>query len=151
MQGDIIAANIAISKMGELKFFQVNLPGDVSTITGIAGDIRGYSVAPVSTGRMLAGTLKLQSELQAGICYSCQLFTGRNAIEDIIRGFTYTGGNVADLYPSPYSGGTFRGIQPVRIPGCHVLFGCFEDEIGKQTATDTSYIVSIYLYTERIK
>lgn len=148
MQGDIIAAKIFINTKGELNFFQISIPDDVQAITGIVAEIRGFSIAPFPLTRLLAGTLKLQSEQLADICYSCQLFIGNNGIRDIITGFTYAGGTIADLYPSVYSGSTFRDVQPVRIPGCHVLFGCFEDEIGK-LIPGISYEISLHLYTER--
>ena len=148
MQGNIIAVNIPVSRKGELNFFQVNIPNDVNRITGIVAEITGYSIAPGLNGRTLAGTLKLQSEQNSNICYSCQLFTGTNGIEDVIKGFTYAGGDVADLYPSLYSGSTFRGIQPIRIPGSYVVFGCFEDNIGKQLNQDVTYNVGLLLYTD---
>src|SRR4051794_40865726 len=114
MQGNIIAVHIPISRKGELNFFQVNIPDDVKRITGIVAEVAGFNAKPDLSKRSLAGILKLQSEQSANICYSCQLFTGRNSIEDVIKGFTYAGGDIADLYPSPYSGSTFRGFQPVR-------------------------------------
>jgi len=147
MQGNIIAVNIPISRKGELNFFQVNLPDDVNGITGIVAELRGFSAAPDLSTRTLAGTLKLQAEQNAGICYSCQLYTGKNAIEDIITGFTYAGGNITDLYPSVYSGSTFRGVQPVKIPNSYVVFGCFEDNIGKQMNQDVAYNLGLHLYT----
>ena len=146
MQGNIIAVNVAISRKGELNFFQVNIPDDVKGITGIVAEINGFSAAPDLSKRTLAGTLKLQAEQSSGICYSCQLFTGRNGIEDVIKGFTYAGGNITDLYPSVYSGSTFRGIQPVRINGSYVVFGCFEDNIGRQMNQDIAYNVALHMY-----
>ncbi len=148
MHSNIIAVNIPISTKGELNFFQLNLPDDVNVIQGVVADVSGFSVAPDLTKRTMAGTLKLQSEQQSNICYSCQLFTGANGIEDTISGFTYSGGDIADLYPSVYSGNTFSGIQPLRIAGTYVLFGCFEDNIGKQLGQDVAYNVSLHLYTE---
>jgi hypothetical protein len=146
MQGNIIAVSIPVSRKGELNFFQVNIPDDVKGITGIVAEINGFSIAPDLSKRILAGTLKLQAEQSAGICYNCQLFTGRNSIEDVIKGFTYAGGNVTDLYPSVYSGSTFRGIQPVQISGSYVVFGCFEDNIGNQMDQDVAYNVVLHLY-----
>lgn len=148
MQGNIIAVNIPISRKGELNFFQVNIPDDVKCITGIVAEITGFSVAPDLSKRSLAGTLKLQSEQNSNICYSCQLFIGSNSVEDVIKGFTYAGGDIADLYPSPYSGSTFRGIQPVRIPNSYIVFGCFEDNIGRQLNQDVAYNVGLHLWTE---
>jgi len=147
MQGNIIAVDIPIRAKGELNFFQVNIPDDVKCITGIVAEIRGYNIVPGAV-RNLAGTLKLQSEQGSNICYSCQLFTGANAIEDIISGFTYAGGNITDLYVSRYSGSTFRDIQPVRIPNSYIVFGCFEDNIGKQLNQDVAYNVGLHLFTE---
>ena len=149
MQGNIIAVDIPIYRKREMSFFQVNLPDDVQCITGIVAEIRGYDTVPTPGVRNLAGTVKLQSEQLSGMCYSCQLFTGESAIEDdVVKGLTYAGGDIADLYPSKSSGGTFRGIQPVRIPNCYVVFGCFEDNIGKLMNQDVAYNVSLLLYTE---
>lgn len=149
MQGNIIAVNIPVSRKGEMNFFQVNIPNDVARITGIIAEINGFNVAPDLTKRTLAGTLKLQSEQSLNICYSCQLFIGTNPIEDVIKGFTYAGGDIADLYPSPYSGSTFRGFQPVRIANSYIISGCFEDNIGRSLNQDITYNVNLHLWTER--
>jgi hypothetical protein len=148
MQGNIIAVDIPVTGKGEINFFQVNIPDDIKRITGIIAEVKGFSGVAI-VARNLVGTLKLQTEQGSNICYSCQLFAGSNAISDSIGGFTYAGGNIADLYPSRYSGSTFRGIQPVRISGSYVVFGCFEDNIGRQLNQDAAYTVSLLLYTER--
>lgn len=149
MQGNIIAVDIPVYRQGEINFFQVNLPDDVKGIRGIAAEIRGYDTIPTPGVRNLAGTVKLQSEQLSGICYTCQLFTGESAIEqDVVKGLTYAGGDIADLYPSKSSGSTFRGIQPVRISNSYVVFGCFEDNIGKLMNQDVAYTVSLLLYMD---
>lgn len=145
MQGNIIAVDIPIYRKGEMNFFQVNVPNDVKCITGIVAEIRGYSVAPTPGVRNIAGTVKLQTEQLSGICYSCQLFTDENAFK---QSMTFAGSNMIGLYSLKVSGSTFRGIQPVRIPNTFVLFGCFEDNIGKLMDQDIAYHVNLLLYTE---
>ena len=150
MTSNIVVVKIPVTTRGTLTFFQVSIPADAESIVGIETGIVGINTpGKVNlTGKNLIGTIKLQSEQVADLCYSSQVFFGTGSLETMLPGFDSAPQDLVNLFTFPFAGSTQRGIEQVVINNSYTLYGCYEDLLGKELNQDVSYTISLCLWTK---
>ena len=146
-----IIVEIPVSKKGELKFFEVNIPEDVilafdaeATIVGISGikDLRGLK------GKNVAGTIKLQSENTADLHFNSLVTFGSSPVEDLLPGYADVSSDLINLFVTPYYENDYRPVPSIETIDSYTLYGCYEDVIGKELNRDISYTISLCIWTK---
>jgi len=146
-----VIVEIPVTKKGQLNFFEVNIPKDVTlafdtqaTITGINGikDLRRLK------GMNVAGIIKLQSENTADLYYSSLLTFGNSPVEALLPGFTDVCGDLINMFVTPYYENDYKPIPSVETIDSYTLYGCYEDLLGKDLNQNISYSVSLCLWTK---
>ena len=146
-----IIIEIPVSKKGELKFFEVNIPKDVTLLFDTEASIMGISRI-INIRRLrsknIAGTLKLQSENTADLHYHSLITYGNTPVESLLPGYTDVSGDVVSLFATPYYENDYKPIPTIEAMDSYTLYGCYEDLLGKEMNQDVSYIISLCLWTE---
>jgi hypothetical protein len=146
-----IVTEIPVSKKGELVFFEVNIPKDVTlafdaeaAIWGISG-IRDLKVL---RGKNVAGTIKLQSENAEDLHYNVLITFGSSPVEVLLPGYADVNGELLNLFVSPYYQNNYRQVPSIEALDSYTIYGCYEDLIGKQLNLDITYNISLTLWTK---
>lgn len=162
----VIIKEIAITKQGEIKNFQIKLPKNVKRIIAVETDVLILSVldilipadagvgAPAPGGEAQAhylrwtaqknpvlGKLKLQSMERANIFFEAWLHF-----------MSYDGGmdDRGRIFPvSPYTLNANWYPKKVFAPlETTIVKGFYEDNIGKRLAADLSYTIKVFVWVE---
>jgi hypothetical protein len=148
MTSDIVVTKINITRSGELNFFQVNIPKDVVGITGIQTGILGVHIPGDGFGdKNHVGSIKLQAETPANMCYCCEVYFGSGTLENTLTGFDTASGDMVNLFTFPFASGSSSGVETTMIRNTHTIYGCYEDILGKQLGRDVPYTIGLYLWT----
>lgn len=149
MTSDIVVTKINISRSGELNFFQVNIPKDVVGITGIQTGILGINVPGAKfSSKNHVGTIKLQTETPANMCYCGEVYFGSGALENTLTGFDTANRDMVKLFTFPFASGSSSDVETTMIRDTYTLYGCYEDLLGKQLGRNVSYTIGLYLWTK---
>jgi hypothetical protein len=152
MNGNILVHILAISRAGEQQYFQLNIPRDVTVITGIITSIQLVDVPPVSgTGQV--GLLQLQATGKANGCYNSIVKLEPAAALKGDLGLTAYQAGFSQVNTLMTNGIAQRGLtspESFQLPPCNSFYGNYRDLLGKGLKKDVRYRVSITLYTQRI-
>ena len=145
----VLVNTITISVPGQRVFFEVRPPDDTIAIVGIETGIIACAYAVPVGNSNIAGDLKLQSDDKTNRCFSTEVTFGNSRMEEAITGFPMaTNPKLTELWTSPYSGGSNREPERLRVESCSVLYGSYSDHLGVSGAA-ISYILNIYTWIER--
>ncbi len=145
MQQKITVITIPITKKGELNFFQINLPRDISRIVGMQAGIMGVENLFAVSQRYVAGIVKVQAEQIASFCYSSEVAIGYTDFE------VQPIGSIALYKPLaiPYSlRGVDSQLKPLLIRNSFTLYGRYEDLLIKKLNAGITYTFRLYVWTE---
>jgi hypothetical protein len=149
MTADLITVKIPVRKKGELNFFQVSIPQDVHSITGIQTGVLGITAPQLKlAGKTAIGSLRLQAEQLADLCFLTDISLGTGALENTLTGFDHARQDIANLFRFPFANGNFGGVEQVMIRGALTLYGCYQDQLGKDQKKNISYTIGLYLWTK---
>ena len=151
MTTGVLVNQVTVNRQGQQLFFEVTIPADTAGIIGIETSVSALQgiISSTDAGRM-AGRLKLQAENVANLCYNGEVIIGNSQLENSEAGFpALTNPELTSLWTSPWSGGSFREPEILRIRGCSTLYGSYKDEMGIRLGIDLTYTVTLYTWTER--
>ena len=139
---------LPIRKKGEHNFFEINLPSDTRFIIDIEATIIGISHlrSPSFITNNVAGSIKLQSFGRSGLCFSQLLFIGKNPIEKLFPNYSQVNSELYSLLPNCYYENDYKPVPLAGKIESYLLYGCFEDLLGKQLNIDIQYEVHIILW-----
>ncbi len=145
-----IITEIPISKKGELKFFEVNIPKDVTLCFDPQAVIKGNVIRDIRTirGRNVAGTIKLQSENIADLYYNGIVTFGSSPVETLLPGYTDVIPDLLNLFFTPYYENDYKPIPQIEAMDSYILYGCYEDLLGAMLNQDVAYAISLTLWTK---
>ncbi len=145
-----IITDITITKKGELKFFEVNIPGDAILAFDPQAVIKGSGLNDLIAiaGRNTAGLLKLQSENISDLYHSSVVTFGGSDVEPLLPGYSSVVPELLTLFYTPYYQNEFRPIPQLEGVESYVLYGCYQDLIGAMLNADVAYTVSLTLWTK---
>jgi hypothetical protein len=145
MKPKITVITVPVTKAGELNFFAINLPRDIDRIVGMQAGVSSLNNMNAAYDRYLAGTVKVQAENYADLCYSCEISIGQGSIEKSMTGFTTPDTGLLKLFTLP---NVDTGMHQMQLEGCYTLYGCYEDVLIKALNIPVTYIVRLYVWTE---
>ncbi|HYD22678.1 MAG TPA: hypothetical protein VEB40_14450, partial [Flavipsychrobacter sp.] len=102
------------------------------------------SVLPINEESFL-GNLQLQAEGRTNLCYCSDIFLDRPQAMITTFGFA----DNPEWMKKALEQSTVREPEPLEIAGCHLIYGCYKDIIGKNLNTDLQYRVTFYIWIER--
>ena len=153
MNGDILIHPLVITRAAEQQYFQLNIPRDVTAITGILTSVQLVDVPTVSgTGQV--GLLQLQATGKPNGCY--------NSVVKLEPAVALKGDLGMTVYQAGFSqtnalmtnGLAQRGLtspETIQLPPCNSFYGNYRDLLGKILKRDVLYRVSISLWIQRRK
>jgi hypothetical protein len=164
----VIVKEISIQKKGEVHFFQIKFPKNVTRIRGIEFD--AFMISPIETGagssdpalppgvisepnrtpflkwtpigNPILGKLKLQSLNRNNIFYETWI------------PFIFYNGGIPDMsfgmFPkSPYSLNTYSKPKSINLECTNAMVnGMFIDRIGKRQNADLNYRIKVFVWIE---
>ncbi|MBO9565547.1 MAG: hypothetical protein J7621_22410 [Niastella sp.] len=153
MNGNILVHTLVISRAGEQQYFQLNIPRDVTAITGIITSVQLVDVPQVGgTGQV--GMLQLQATGKPNGCYnSIVKLEPAVALKTDLGLTTYQAG-FTQTNALITNGIAQRGLtspETFQLPSCNSFYGNYRDLLGKGLQQDVRYRVNITLYTQRKK
>jgi hypothetical protein len=140
-----IIVTIPITKKGALNFFQVDIPSDVTGIFEIRAEATGLMPPALLMGKNFGGTLKLQSESSAGLCFSYPVWFGKSPVEGLLPGMADVNDEITSLFITPYYENDCKAVSTIQLKDSYTLYGCYEDAIGLQYGSNLSYTIGLYL------
>ena len=146
-----IIVEIPISKKGEMKFFEVNIPEDVTLVFDTEATIRGISDARFihnANIQIIAGLLKLKSENAADLQFQSVITFGSSPVEDLLPGYAGLPNGPASLPTTPYYENSYKPVPTLNSVDSYTLYGCYEDLLGCRVNTDISYSISLCFWTK---
>lgn len=145
MTEDVIVTQIQVNRKDDQQYFQVVLPRDTVCIKGIESSARISSQLAVNAEKFL-GTVQLQSEGHTNLCYCTDIFIDQPEAKVMTSGF-----GLQDVWiHEAFIHSNAKETDVLHIPMCHVLYGCYKDIIGQKLGTDLEYIVTLFIWIERI-
>lgn len=146
----VVSHSIPIERRGQQIFFQLNLPLDIDRIVGIETAIRIVDGMTIPSHRSMgAGTLWLQSEGKADVCYNLYVIPEQ-------KGMTVTDLGYTAIQAGFREGGRILGDavaqsvgwkpDAVDLPGCRMFYGSYLDTLGVQVSKDILYHLSIHIW-----
>ncbi len=146
-----------MGKKGEQCYFQVDIPKDTDRIIAVQAGVTGLQLPHGMAlddiaGKGCAGSMKVQAENAGNLCYATDVYTGFSLLNKVTPGFVAGMSNAAFInwMVAPYAGNSYQEPDTILIKDCLMLYGCYTDELGKQMDKNLSYIVGLYLWTEKI-
>jgi hypothetical protein len=153
MRGDILVHTLIINRAGEQQYFQLNIPRDVTAITGIITSVQLIDVPQVSgTGQV--GLLQLQATGKPNGCYNSIVRLEPAAALKADLGLQAYQAGFSQTNALLTNGLAQRGLtspETFQLPSCNSFYGNYRDLLGKGLRKNVSYRVSITLYTQRKK
>ena len=145
-----VVTEIQVSKKGELRFFEVNIPEDVTLAFDPEATIRGSIIKDIRNikGMNIAGIVKLQSENKADLEYYSVVRVGSSPLEILLPGYVDVVPDLLNLFADPYYENACRRVPSVDAIDSYTLYGCYEDVIGKEMNRDISYTISLCIWTK---
>ncbi len=145
----VIITPLKIIKAGQVKHFQIKLPQTAKKIVGV--ELGGHFISELITtptaseftrfkANTLIGDLKLQSCERANIFYAGQLQVDNN-----LDFADFTKSAFIKIKPFTHQSKQFEDTISVDANST-IIQGIYKDAIGKQTGTDLSYLLKIYLW-----
>lgn len=170
MRARVIIKEITISKQGEVQFFQIRLPKNVTRIIGVDTDIilisaiasqadgsirpdkgSGIPLAEVTKTPFLKWTAKSSPTMGK---LKLQSLDRHNIFFETSLSFIYLNSSMPEMrygyFPnSPYSLNRNAYPKPVDVPVSNTTVnGLFTDSIGARMQSDIAYRVKIFLWIE---
>lgn len=146
----VVSHSIPIERRGQQIFFQINLPLDIDRIVGIETAIRIVDGIKIQYYKSMgAGTLWLQSEGKADVCYCLYVLPERMSMTTTDLGYTAIqagfreGGRILGDAIAQSAGWK---PDPIDLPGCRMFYGSYIDALGIQSSTDVIYHLSIHIW-----
>jgi hypothetical protein len=149
MRTDVISNRLNISKQGEQHYFSLLLPDDVGSIAGVEMGILLLSDMGTSN-RQTAGTIKLQAVERPNICFCADVKIGLSTATTPTLGFANSPENLSLLQwvNQPFVAGSTYEPEDLNLKHCSSLYGCYTDELGKNTGKDLNYSVFFHLWIQ---
>lgn len=142
---------IQVTKKGERHYFQVNIPQDTISITGIEATVSGITLPNLmkDLNGDVAGTIKLQAENRPGLSFVAQVWAGAHPVEQVFPGMADLHGEICELFPFPYYCNEYSETTTSREVDSYMLYGCYEDVLGRQLSVDAKYSVALCLHLKQ--
>lgn len=153
MSGDILIHTLTVRRAGEQLFFQLNIPRDVTQITGILAGIQ-LTDAPLVSGTGQVGLLQLQATGRAGSCYNSIVKLEPVAALKTDLGLKMYQAGFPQHNTLLLNGLSQRGLtspETIALPPCNCFYGSYTDLLGQQLAQNIRYRVSITFWTNKRK
>ena len=144
-----IIVEIPVTKKGQLNFFEVSIPKDVTLVFDTQATItriRGIKDLNRLKGRNVAGAIKLQSENNADLYYCSLVTIGNSPVEALLPGLPDVCSDLVNLFVTPYYDNDYRSVPSLETIDSYTLYGCYEDLLGKDLNLPVSYSISLCLW-----
>jgi hypothetical protein len=142
-----------ITLAGQQQYFQVNIPRDVTAITGIIASVQLID-APVVSGTGQVGMLQLQATGTANGCYnSIVKLEPVVALKGDLGLKVYQAGFTKDnaLLTNGLAQRGQSAPETILLPPCNSFYGNYRDLLGKVLKRNVQYRVSVTLWTTKRK
>ena len=153
MNGDILIHRVEIRRAGEQQFFQLNIPRDITQITGIITGVQLMD-APLVSGTGQVGFLQLQATGKANDCYNSIVKLEPIAALKTDLGLTAYQAGFTKPNALLTNGLSQRGLsspETIWLPPCNCFYGNYKDLLGKVLFQDVRYRISITFWTTKRK